>query len=734
MNNRKAEEKSIRPPAVPLVTVDPYFSIWSMADKLYYDSTRHWTGTRHSMTGIIRIGGRAFRFMGNAGNVPPMHQTGLKVTPLSSIYTFEACGIRLKVTFTTPLLPGNPDIMSRPVSYIAFEVSPVTSGEISDGSGMHKIGIYFDAAGELCVNKREQEMEWGRVSFDCGDVTALRMGSSEQPVLAKSGDDLRIDWGYAYLAAPSPDMGWTLCAGSSAMAVEFAKTGMLPGRDDTAMPGAAGDRTPVMAAAADFDMVGGKTAAKYLLLAYDDIFAVEYFGKPLKAYWARNGKTIGQAITEAVAGYDEIMERCRDFDSELMEKAFGYGGKAYAEILALSYRQTVAAHKAAAGEDGELLFFSKECFSNGCMATVDVSYPSSPLFLLYCPEMLKGMLRPVFKFAQMPVWGFEFAPHDVGRYPHANGQVYALKNRPAPGEPVNFSCFAGRSGEELYLFEKQMPVEECGNMLIMTAAVCLADKSAEFAFEYLDILKKWAEYLIKYGQDPGDQLCTDDFAGHLDHNVNLAVKAIIGVASFGIILRMLSEGAAGLPEKNPCAEGYNDEAAKYLDTARRMAEKWEKDSDGGTCSRLTFDKPGTWSMKYNLIWDSIFETGLFSRRMIEREITHYKRAANEFGVPLDCRNEYTKSDWLLWCAALAESPDDFNELTAPLCRFLNETPCRVPFTDWYETVSGYQTHCRCHQGMSGFRNRTVQGGLFIKLLKEEKILSARRYLNNNSGS
>jgi hypothetical protein len=171
-------------------------------------------------------------------------------------------------------------------------------------------------------------------------------------------------------------------------------------------------------------------------------------------------------------------------------------------------------------ENGEILYISKECFSNGCAATVDVSYPSIPMFLIYNPELVKGMMRPVFRFAKSDAWKFDFAPHDVGCYPLVNGQVYG--------------------GEKLEL-KYQMPVEECGNMLVMAANVAIAEGNADFAKENIDLLKKWCAYLIEYGADPGNQLCTDDFAGHLAHNCNISLKAVMGLRGMAIIQEMLGD-------------------------------------------------------------------------------------------------------------------------------------------------------------------------------------------------
>ena len=108
-------------------------------------------------------------------------------------------------------------------------------------------------------------------------------------------------------------------------------------------------------------------------------------------------------------------------ERDLLERA-GKISSRYADIVSLAYRQAIAAHKLT-WDGGEIQFLSKECFSNGCIGTLDVTYPSIPLFLLYNPELVEGMLNPLFKYAASPNWPYAFAPHVVGQYPIANGQV-----------------------------------------------------------------------------------------------------------------------------------------------------------------------------------------------------------------------------------------------------------------------------------------------------------------------
>ena len=219
------------------------------------------------------------------------------------------------------------------------------------------------------------------------------------------------------------------------------------------------------------------------------------------------------------------------------------------------------------------------------------------------------MLRPVFRFAACDVWEYDFAPHDVGRYPYAWGQVYGLNKDNRKGD------FSGESGDvfppfymypqgsEVYDLRDQMPVEECGNMLIMTAVVCLLDGSGDFAVPYRETLKAWTKYLLEFGADPGEQLCTDDFAGHLSHNVNLSVKAVMGIEAYARLAALWGE------EK---------EAQEYHGLAAAMAADWEKRAKAEDHYALVFGSPETWSLKYNLVWDKFFDSGLFSGEVYEK--------------------------------------------------------------------------------------------------------------------
>lgn len=648
----------LRAPSVPLITVDPYFSVWSPADKLTDETTCHWTNEPNSMLGTVEIDGKSYRFMG-VNEIEPITQTDIQIDALSTEYTFETDSVRIKAFFLAPMLPDDPELVSRPVNYLKL------TSESKDGKA-HSVKFSLSVSEEICLDEAGQSPVV-RENVELDGLKCMRMGNSVQNVLNRSGDNVRIDWGYFYLAVS-------------------AENAELVSEDVTYInPFQPRFKVPEISHSTDekvrtLPSVTAKFENEALILfAYDDIDSLIYFEKPIKAWWNRNGKTIETAILEAASDFETLVPLCKGFADKLTVDAVKAGGEKYAEILSLAYRQVFAAHKIACDDNGDMLFVSKECFSNGCAATVDVSYPSIPMFLHYNPEFVKGMMRPVLRFTKHEKWPYDFAPHDVGQYPILNYQVYGYDRE---------------KGE--YKYDQQMPVEECGNLLIMAATTAVAQGDLSFVEDYMDIWEQYAKYLMEYGTDPENQLCTDDFAGHLAHNCNLSLKAIMGLASLGIIYRMA---------------GNSEKEAFYMAKAKEMAEIWVKTASNGDGSfKLAFDRPGTFSMKYNAVWDKLYGTEIFDRSIWKGEIASNISKINPYGMPLDNRSMYTKSDWLVWTATLAQTDGEFRTFIEPLWTMYNYTRNRVPMTDWFDTVSAIKHY---------FQNRTVQGGLFIKLMEKD---------------
>ncbi|WP_222439138.1 glutaminase family protein [Echinicola salinicaeni] len=800
----------IRPPAYPLITVDPYFSVWSMGDELHGDATRHWTGVENDLQGIIRVDGKSYYFLGEpvietravlpltgmketwsyslekpAGkwseigykegsqwkstrgaftngddspapnkwnteniwvrrsfelsntdfhdillnihhddnikvylngvlayekegwvsspatfaineeakqalkvgeNVMAIHcentvggafldaglveilppsvdiavaeQVHSEVRATQTLYTFDCEDVELEVTFTAPMLPDNLEVMTRPANYISFEVQSKDGAE-------HDVQVYFSAAGNLAVNTLDQEVSWERPEIS--GLQVMKLGTSAQPVLKKKGDNIRIDWGYLYLAANDKENTTSKIGVNTESIADFVKNGELSSADEMDKPLALNQKMITQAVAFDYGKVGSTAKENFVTLAYDDLYAVQFFKENLKAWWKKYGMSTEEMLQAAQSDYSKLIKASQDFDQQLYQDALQAGGAEYAAVCALVYRQAVSAHKTVEGPNGELFFFSKENFSNGSIGTVDVTYPSAPLFLIYNPELLKGMLEPIYYYSESGKWAKPFPAHDVGTYPLANGQTY---------------------GED-------MPVEEAGNMLLLTGAIAKVEGNADYAAKHWDVMTTWVEYLANEGFDPANQLCTDDFAGHLAHNANLSVKAILAIAAYGQMAETL-----GKPEL----------AEKYTAMAKDFAQKWMDKAEDGDHYSLTFDKKDTWSQKYNLVWNKLLDLNIFPEDVAQKEIAYYLTKQEDFGLPLDSRKTYTKSDWVMWTATMAEDDADKKALIKPMFTYINKTPNRIPVSDWHETTNAKSV---------GFRARSVVGGYFMPVLKEK---------------
>jgi len=647
-----------RPPAVPLVTSDPYLSIWSESDSLNGDVTRHWTRREHPLASLIRVDNQVYRLMGiEPKSAPALPQVCLSVLPTRTIYEFENPQIHVTMTFMTPALPEDLEAFSLPLSYLTWQVKSL------DGQP-HRVAVYDSVSSQIVVNDPAEKVSWKRDR--AGALLTLRAGTVAQRVLGSSGDDHRIDWGHAYLAADAKEARGAMGAARD-LTGSFLQNGTLPETDDTRMPRAASEDEPVLAMVFDLGAVAQTPVSRTAMVAYDEVFSIKYFGKPLQPYWRRHGATPSSMLKRAAREFPQLAARCARFDDEVLADARWVGGERYAAICGLAYRQCAAACGLAADVRGRPLFFTKENTSNGDIATVDVFFPMDPQWILFSPTLAKATLVPILSYSASWHWKFPNAPHDLGTYPIAKG--------------------TDDGGEG-------MPVEESGNMLILCDAIAQADGNAKFVTPWWPQLSQWAQYLEQYGLDPENQLCTDDFMGHLAHNANLSIKAILGLAAYGDLCRMRGDTA---------------NAEKYRNLAKADAEHWMKAAGEGDHYRLAFDKPNTWSQKYNLVWDRILKLNIFPPEVARKETSFYKTVMQHYGLPLDSRTHITKADWSVWSATLAENQADFEAIISPIYDYLNQTTTRDPLSDSYETD-------KIESG--GMHARPVVGGVFIKMLAD----------------
>lgn len=655
------DASAFRPPAVPLVTFNPLFSIWSEADKLTDDTTRHWTRREHPLVSMIRVDGQTFRLMGKDPiTVPALPQVSVQVLPTRSIYHFANEKIKVTMTFLSPMLPDDLNALSRPLSYITWDV-------VSADGAQHKVVLYDSVSALIAVNEPTEQVTWFRET--AGKLTVLKAGTFNQNLLGVSGDDARINWGYAYAVAPTAT-SWGAISSNKRLTDYFIADGTLPATIDARRPRAANEDQPTMAFVFDLGAVGAQPLSRHMMIAYDEIYSIKFFGKPLRPYWRNKWATPAALFQASEKDYATLTARCVNFDDEMMADMKSVGGDKYAQICALAYRQAIAGCGLAVDANGQPMLFTKENTSNGDIATVDVIFPMDPIFVLFSPTLAKASLVPILNYAESGRWKWPCAPHDLGTYPIARG--------------------TDDGGEA-------MPVEESGNMLILCDAIARAEGNADFSTRYWKLLTTWVEYLVQYGLDPEEQLCTDDFMGHLAHNSNLSVKAIIALAAYADLCKMRGDTAG---------------AEKYAKLAKDDAEHWMKVSNDGDHSRLAFDKPGTWSQKYNMAWNSILKLNVFPASTEQKELDFYKTVMQPYGLPLDSRTKLTKTDWTIWSASMAETQPEFEFFVAPIYNYLTATKSRSPIPDSYITDN---------VDSDGMHARPVIGGVFIRALTNEAI-------------
>lgn len=604
-----------RPPAVPLAVNDPYLSLWSPADELTESETMHWSRAAQPLSVIGEVGGRTWRFCGvEPRDVPAARQLSVEVHCCETVYAFDADGARVELRFSTPFIPGDWEVFSRPVTYLT-----VTGAKA-------KVGI--SAAFATDDDSAEMTTNWTTVA----GFPACSIGRRNQKFL-QCGDRVRANAGYAWLVE-------------------------------------AGDR---------------------FLLAYDAVKDATFLSREVRAWWRRDGKSFETMLSEALRDYPRLIGEMAAFDRAQAERFARVGGEKYARLAELAWRQSFGAGKLIASPEGEMLYFSKENTSNGCVATVDILYPQLPHMMLGGTALVKAAMLPDLLYAVSGKWPYDYAPHDLGSFPRADAQRYNMgKGKDGTPRPD----------------ADRMPVEECGNMILCLYALTRMEGDADFAGRFWPVIAKWAAYLERTGFDPENQLCTDDFAGHLAHNANLSVKSILAFEAFARLAEM---------------RGGKESAVRFHLLAHEGVSKWI--AAAGTSSgpsRLAFDAEGTWSSKYNLAFGRAVGLDLFPRDVIRREVKTYLAKRDRYGTPLDSRRHWVKADWLVWIATLAETQVDFDGLVAPIYDFLNQSSDRVPFADLYYTQTGAVV--RFGKGADefiGMNARPVVGGVYLPVIAEK---------------
>lgn len=675
----------IRPAAVPLIVRGPYINTWQASDTAPGTWSTFWNGNIKAISGIARIDGNAYIFFGAPGvnaTVQHMTQVQLEVTPTQSRYVFQGGGVTLYLNFLSPVEATDLQRLSMPFSYITAQVH-------SNDGNSHTVNLYFDISGEWAHGTSSTLINWQeqQVSHSGGNLTTFTITPNSPTVLAETND--YPSWGQAVWAANTQSNLSYQSGTDITVRTQFATQGTLNNTMDTNMPRAINNNWPVFAFDLALGTVSGLPSSPFTLaLGHVRQPAVSYQGgqiTPLwQSYWSSWQQMLGFFYDDASAA----LARANTLDASITSAAVAANGVHYAALCAIATRQAFGGVELVNTSSAPWLFL-KEISSDGNVSTIDVVYPSFPIFYYLNPTLVSLLLAPIFHYVESGLWPQTFCVHDLGSsYPNASG------HNDGGGE--------------------NMPVEESANMLIMAAAYVqqAGSNATSFSQAHYTVLKKWADYLNApnggnpsrpNALDPLFQNQTDDFTGSIAHSTNLALKGIIAIGAMSIIAR---------------AAGNTSDQQFYASTASNLIGQWaqlgqdpsqahldiayiESDTASGTGA-------GTYSLKYNAFSDKVLGLGLVSSSVSSEEAAWYQQKENQYGIPLDSRHTYTKSDWEMWTAAATDTGNLRQFLIDSLYSFYNTSSSRVPSTDWYDTISDTQ---------SGFQARPVVGGFYALLAR-----------------
>jgi hypothetical protein len=659
----------VRPPAVPLVVRSPYVSTWQPSDIAPGTWSTFWTGNIKAITGIARVDGSAYVFFGAPGGIGPVPQATqllLEVTPTQTRYVFLAGGVQIYLTFLSPVEANDLQRLSLPFGYLFVQAHSV------DGNN-HTLGLYFDISGEWAHGDSSALINWSvqQVAHSGGNLTAFAVSPNSPTTLAEAND--YPSWGTALWATASL-ANLTYQSGQDTVVRSLAVSqGHLNNTMDTSMPRAINDRWPVFAFYFDLGAVSGQAGSPLILLiGHVREPAVSYLGNPLSSLWKSYWSTWQQMLAFAYDDASAALSRALALDSSIARDAVAAGGAHYAALCALALRQAFGGVELV-GSTSQPWLFLKEISSDGNVSTVDVIYPSSPVFLYTNPTLLRLLLDPILAYTESGRWPKVFCVHDLGSsYPNATGH-----------DDGN---------------EEDMPVEESANMLLMVAAYLhrlSPSDASSYANAHYTMLKQWADYLVQNALDPGYQNQTDDFTGFIAHSSNLALKGILAIGAMSQIASFAGSSA---------------DAQSYASTASSYIGQWvtRSQDSSGQHLKLAYDQDGTWSLKYNAFFDKVLGLNLVPSSVLQEEVTWYKGREGSYGIPLDNRHSYTKGDWELWTAAAIDDAALRGYLIDAVYAFLGATSSRVPFSDWYDTTNAAR---------QGFQARPVVGAMFSILVR-----------------
>ncbi|GAA5925950.1 hypothetical protein JCM3775_005159 [Rhodotorula graminis] len=655
------------PPAIPLAVKSPYLNAWLSAggddgSKGYLAGSwaRHWpvhyAGSqrdhRLSWAGLIRIDDETFEFLGAPlsgassflGSDKVARQTAFTYTATRSIFTFEAAGVEFNATFLSPVTPNDVVRQSLPFSYLVVDVN-------RHALENRTVSVYTDISGEWATGDSSIDITWTYKS-EAG-IGTHAVSRKKQLVFGEHAE--QAEWGHAVYATA---LRKGVVAGSGSadkLRARFIRHGKLDGTHDVRYRRVDNDQ-PVFGFSVTLSEQ--EPAAIFTIGHVRDPYVNYVTPKgqvSLSGAWTTRWPHYVDALSAFQLSASRALLEAARFDATLREDARRVSGDAYAAIVELSTRQAFATFELTTGvgddwkEDrDEVMAHLKEISSNGDMTTIDVVFPLHPILLYANPTLLAHLLEPLLRYTHSGLYPNRWPVHDLGTYPNATGY-----NR-GDDEP--------------------MPVEEGGNMLWMSLAYFQLSGDVKWVEKHYDVLKQWTTFLAEDGLVPAEQLSTDDFAGTLSNQTNLAMKAIVGIGA-------MAELAKGI--------GRWTDWVHYRAVAEAFATEWTKmamtESGEGRHAKLSYQDEDSWGTLYNLFGDRALNLKLFDQELYEEQAAFYQHKLERYGLPLDHRHRWAKTDWQMFAAASSTTRKGRDGFVDSLVDFLAAGKVDAPFPDLYET-------------------------------------------------
>lgn len=657
------------PASFPLAVRTPYLSAWlpqGAGAALNDVWPTFWTGQILGWAGFVKVDGQAYSFLGapvvSGASFNKAVQKSSHFTATQSVFVLSAGPVDLTVTFLSPVEPTDLVRQSIPFSYMAV------SARSTDG-GTHSVQVYSDISAEWVSGDNGLQATW---NTSTGSVITHQVQLANPAVLSEVAD--HTQYGSAFYSTLS-SAGATWQSGADVtVRAQFINNGRLPNTRDTNFR-AIQDNWPVFGLAHDLGNVGG-TASAPVVTSVGHIRdpALKYIvaggGTQLRsAYFMSKYSTAAAVISDFLNDYSGALNRANSFDSKINSDASKISAD-YASVVAISVRQalgaieiTISKNSDGSFNTGDVIVFMKEISSDGNISTVDVIFPAWPILLYTNPQLGKFLLEGLFRYQATGQYPNKWSVHDLGSsYPNALGHN------------------DGR--------DEPMPVEESGNMVIMALSYAQKTNDLSHLRQYNGLLDQWTQFLITDSLIPANQISTDDFAGSLANQTNLAIKGIVGIKAMSQIASLLGDSTR--------ANNYSSIASSYVNQFQTLAR-----SSSGPHLTLSYNNANSWGLTYNLYGDKLLKLNLFPQSLYQQQTAWYKGVAQPFGIPLDTRHTYTKSDWEIWTAGIMTDTSVRDLFISSVRKWAADGLSSQPLGDWYETTNGRP---------EGFRARPVVGG------------------------